>query len=811
MSGRKKKLALGGAWSFDALAAELLALSSFDQRKPHSTAHAPRATYDRKDRLVMLSDAANAVEIDDWETPVPNGKSSGTDSGSLTNNTSTTASDGVTFAAPTGASDDDDDDDDESKAKYHDASVVITDGKKETKRRGVVDYDSDSDPDQPSTRMSMPDTSALALLDLSQSSIKVVRPTTRATGTSASNTTTNTSITGGLFAGANYPTLGSSGSGSSGRAGSNGSSLATTLPTVGGWTTHHMNNNKNDKSIVNRSNNNDLVSSRLGTRGGNTGGHTRQSSTSSIHMDASTVEEETASQEEVARRTLDNMARKQNNQDREIDDLEARYRFRALSRITPRLHQFNQQISLIGQSVDSEEHQRQLQVEANYKKARAVLREHHHRDQQEYQALIEAEEKHITNLIEVQKRQVIAAQAEEAIKRAADAKRIAEEKAAIERAAKEAAERKKKADDEAKRIADEVAARQRALEEKQKKDAADAKAAAAAPVPAKAVAVETKAPLAAAAAAPNTGGTNTVAYAEFQRRHAKLQAARAAADLFAENAMQSIQVKKTINLQINSLSATQEQIKLKTEALMKVLSILRAQPQQFAYGLVLCAQKILDIAIVRAPSLAFTFSYLAYELSQAVPDFMDIFVAYINERCLLTIPYYPEKKPGQSVADQQRALGYVVSDAGQAETETSFLQRTKAIMNVYAAFMQWPIERHTHGLSAAWLWVSRILNLEPRSATATVLLAFLETAGFNFLQFYPKQAPKIFALIETAYVPKLPQSNEERKAARHRVVLWLHEYKTKGGKLEMPAGMQLPRNQTSDTRIVYHQGDDRAT
>ena len=77
---------------------------------------------------------------------------------------------------------------------------------------------------------------------------------------------------------------------------------------------------------------------------------------------------------------------------------------------------------------------------------------------------------------------------------------------------------------------------------------------------------------------------------------------------------------------------------------------------------------------MRAPALAFTFSYLAYELSQAFPDFLDIFVAYVNERCVLTIPYYPERKPGQSVADQQRALGYVVAATGQAESRSYFFR-----------------------------------------------------------------------------------------------------------------------------------------
>jgi hypothetical protein len=179
--GRKKKLALGGAWSFDTLAAELLALSSYDQRKPHSSIHTQRATYDKKDRLVMLGDAAyvfpttapysflfsigsvgmhnrSEVEIDDWETPTTDNKSSSSSSngdmsrnGNKNNKTNTTIrsssnGDGVTFAAPSGASDDDDDDD-ESKTKQREDTAIVTDGQRESK--GIVDYDSDSDGEQP--------------------------------------------------------------------------------------------------------------------------------------------------------------------------------------------------------------------------------------------------------------------------------------------------------------------------------------------------------------------------------------------------------------------------------------------------------------------------------------------------------------------------------------------------------------------------------------------------------------------------------------------------------------------------------------
>jgi hypothetical protein len=35
-------------------------------------------------------------------------------------------------------------------------------------------------------------------------------------------------------------------------------------------------------------------------------------------------------------------------------------------------------------------------------------------------------------------------------------------------------------------------------------------------------------------------------------------------------------------------------------------------------------------------------------------------------------------------------------------------------------------ERHPHGPAEGWIWLARLLNQEPRTATATVLLTFLE-------------------------------------------------------------------------------------
>jgi hypothetical protein len=241
--------------------------------------------------------------------------------------------------------------------------------------------------------MTMPDTSALALLDLSQSSIKVVRPSTTnnsvsssrspstattttkntpTTGSSRLSATPTTSITGGLFAGASYPSISHSSSNASiGRSGSSGSrsthvpssavpTSSATPTTSSGWTTYNVNTSvtNSNETLRQLMNNGDLTrstrsSGAAGISTTNRSGHIRQSSTSSSSATATPAptsaldtasEEATITKEEAARRALENMNRKQSNQERELDDLESRYRLRALSKVTPRLHKYNNDI-----------------------------------------------------------------------------------------------------------------------------------------------------------------------------------------------------------------------------------------------------------------------------------------------------------------------------------------------------------------------------------------------------------------------------------------------------------------------------------
>ena len=51
------------------------------------------------------------------------------------------------------------------------------------------------------------------------------------------------------------------------------------------------------------------------------------------------------------------------------------------------------------------------------------------------------------------------------------------------------------------------------------------------------------------------------------------------------------------------------------------------------------------------------------------------------------------------------------------------------------------------GIAHAWTWLARILNHPPRSATASILLAFLSTAGYELLKTYRNQMHKMLAFL----------------------------------------------------------------
>lgn len=105
-----------------------------------------------------------------------------------------------------------------------------------------------------------------------------------------------------------------------------------------------------------------------------------------------------------------------------------------------------------------------------------------------------------------------------------------------------------------------------------------------------------------------------------------------------------------------------------------------------------------------------------------------------------------------------RARGYKYDEDGTVEKQEKFLKRMSGIMRLYFAIMVTspPRGSHPHGTEHAWIWLSRVLNMEPElDITATMLFDFLQVAGHLLYNEYRKQFLKLLHILVREVLPKL--------------------------------------------------------
>ena len=116
-----------------------------------------------------------------------------------------------------------------------------------------------------------------------------------------------------------------------------------------------------------------------------------------------------------------------------------------------------------------------------------------------------------------------------------------------------------------------------------------------------------------------------------------------------------------------------------------------------------------------------------------------------------------------------RSLGYTFNDAGEVEKQDKFLSRMSGMIRLYAAIMvtsapppgghapnKTAPAAHPHGIEHAWVWLTSLVNLEPRpDITATVLYDILYVTGHALLNKYGKQFKKLQQMIMNTFLPKI--------------------------------------------------------
>nr|CAI5867818.1 unnamed protein product [Callosobruchus analis] len=250
--------------------------------------------------------------------------------------------------------------------------------------------------------------------------------------------------------------------------------------------------------------------------------------------------------------------------------------------------------------------------------------------------------------------------------------------------------------------------------------------------------------------------------------------------------------KKAVNIPVNSLSGVNSEHIL--DKYNKLHNLLNGQDVMgIAFCMNLLAKKFIlqgDLMVAGNPESAFCYATVILSLWNDFPDFGKLILAHFYKSCPYLVPYYIPREQGESDENYYLKQGYQYVD-GQIERQDKFLRRMTGIMRLYASILISKPKRgqakSPYTLKEGWRWIASLLNLEPRlDITATMLHAFLETAGFQMEVVYGKMFNKLIRrVVMEKFMPILREKCTG--GAMTRLELLLSEY-TKKGKFETPNG-----------------------
>jgi len=266
------------------------------------------------------------------------------------------------------------------------------------------------------------------------------------------------------------------------------------------------------------------------------------------------------------------------------------------------------------------------------------------------------------------------------------------------------------------------------------------------------------------------------------------------------------------------VSATMESVRLNVTSFREVLSTpITSGPVDPAhvrtYLLFHTARELVSQGDTRPTAHA----HFAFYLSQLFPEFLPLLIASFHMATVLTIPSIPAGVDDNPELCVKKLRMKLLPD-GKLENIDDFLNRVHPIIVLYLSFMTLDMRpygnqiKHPHGMSECWTWVAAVVNSEPCFCTATVIDAFLGTAGGVFLQHYPNQGRKIMMLIQSHILPRIQNMPVTAKGAAgaslKRIVSALETY-AQTGVLPIPPQREIA--QTSGVAVTFSAQDIQAS
>ncbi|KAL5010820.1 hypothetical protein ScPMuIL_013125 [Solemya velum] len=272
---------------------------------------------------------------------------------------------------------------------------------------------------------------------------------------------------------------------------------------------------------------------------------------------------------------------------------------------------------------------------------------------------------------------------------------------------------------------------------------------------------------------------------------------------------------KAVNTPINAISAVSGR-HLK-ERLMRLLTLVNGQTvevssnltinaSQYEQGTVFCKYLIAKMLVKKGSEQvssihesAFAIAAVATGLWCEHSDIGDLLLAQFHSKCPYTVPYYIPKAEGQTMEQYHTALGYEYTD-GVVEKHDKFLKRMSGIMRLYSAILisiplRGQTHPHPHGIERAWIWLTRILNIEPQpDITATMIFDLLDVAGHSLSNHYGMQFQKLLHIIVKDFLARLlAVASQGGRGPVYRLQEFLQESIKNNGRMPPPKGL-LPPN-----------------
>ncbi|KAJ3237731.1 hypothetical protein HDU81_009114, partial [Chytriomyces hyalinus] len=213
---------------------------------------------------------------------------------------------------------------------------------------------------------------------------------------------------------------------------------------------------------------------------------------------------------------------------------------------------------------------------------------------------------------------------------------------------------------------------------------------------------------------------------------------------------------------IGQITSSREKIRDVALRVHAILNTAKSESPDVTYRYFLdCAAKAFVTQADKEVSVhrikAIPMAQVAMMLCEMHTELLAILLGRLMKRCPVAVPMYHKRLENESLDDFNKRRRLKRDRDDEWEKEEIYNERMGGMIGFYAAMTQTTTNAAYYEIDFGWLWLSRILNMNPRSITPQLLLRFLQMAGHRLLAVYKGQARKLFRYIYQSYIPKMLQ------------------------------------------------------